>query len=125
MPARLADRNRAAGDQSRGKPVGFLILLVMICGLANVLLQVRSARRTREGSAVARELRADRSRAVRAPLQAELPLAFAVLGTTALIGSEYAPLAKQIASGCGGGGDGGGGGGDGGGGGGCGGCGGH
>ena len=114
---------------SRDRPVGFLIMVLVIGVVVAVGLVFRGGLMTREGEQLIRDLRTGHARALRAPLPAELPLAFALLGTAALAGSDFAAYATQIAppanggsgcgsngaSGCGGGGDGGGGGG-------CGGC---
>lgn len=121
-PVLLLGLAKLVVGSSRGKPVGYLFMIALIAAIANIILMARNLHRTRDGNDVVRNLRKDRSRAMRAPLQAELPLAFAVLGAPALAGTDYSALAAQISTGCGGGGDGGGGCGGGGGGGGCGGC---
>ena len=103
---------------SRDRPVGILTVLVLGTMVLAIVLAARPPLRTRAGTAALDEHRDRHARAARAPLEGELPLAFALTGAAVLAGTALAPLARQIradGSGCGG--DGGGGGG-----GGCGGC---
>lgn len=102
----------------RGRPVGFLFLL-LICTLAIAIYLTRNPPfRTRAGRAVASDARRRQSRAARAPEDSEMVLAFALSGAAVLAGRPYATLLTP-GSGSGWGGAAGG---DGGGGGGCGGC---
>ncbi len=111
---------------SRGRPVGYLVLLLLITVAIGAFLLLRRPHRSQEGTSALAEVRRSNARAVRAPLPAELPLAFALSGPAVLAGREYGwfvalkPGSGDGGSGCGGG-DGGGGSGCGGGGG-CGGC---
>jgi uncharacterized protein (TIGR04222 family) len=108
---------------SREKPIGILIVLMVVTVILGVAFVGSVPRRTRAGTLALEDAREHHARAARAPLPVELPLAFALTGAAVLAGTDYAPLAAQIkASGDGGGSGGDSGGGDGGGGGGCGGC---
>ena len=115
---------------ARGKPVLFLVLLMVVALLATALFATRRAIRTRAGDAALSELRAKHARASRAPTNPELGLAVALMGTSVLATTAWASYhdarkpftsGDSGGSGCSSGGDGGSGGGDGGGGG-CGGC---
>lgn len=109
----------------RDKPVGFLVILILVAVAVTAITAFRKRRLTREGRVALKLLREQNSRAVRAPRRNEVALAFAFAGTAALVGTEHAAFASMIrpppssggSSGCSGGGDSGGGGG-----GGCGGC---
>jgi uncharacterized protein (TIGR04222 family) len=112
----------------RERPVGILVLFTLLTlgGVAYCVL--RKPRRTLAGDRSVRALGIAHARAARAPRDAELPLAVALLGTAAMSGTAYAGYHEMRApsSGTSSSGDGGssdsGGGSDGGGGGGCGGC---
>jgi uncharacterized protein (TIGR04222 family) len=120
----------------RGRPVGFLIVPVIVAAIAMVIGMRRRPTRSRSGDALLAEMRRKMARLTRAPTEDELPLALALVGTAVLVGTSYAALgapSRQAGadggSGCGsnscgggGGGDSGGGGGDSGGSSGCGGC---
>ncbi|WBY08462.1 TIGR04222 domain-containing membrane protein [Sphingomonas sp. 7/4-4] len=113
--------------EARGKPVGFLIALLVITGVLAMLRFAVLDRRTRAGQEVVDEARERSERLRRAPAEGETGLAVALFGTTVLVGSTWGDFHRMRAnsgdSGSGGGGgDGGGGGGGGCGGGGCGGC---
>lgn len=116
----------------RGRPVGFLVLLCGVLGVATIVHLVARPWRTRKGDALVRSMDHLRDRIVNdppSPASPEFPLAFALMGVAALpregalgaLGSQIIPPPSDGGGGCGG--DGGGGGGCGGGGcGGCGGC---
>lgn len=110
----------------RDKPVGFLVMLLLVGLGVLIFTAFRQRRVTREGRATVVAMRRQNDRAVRAPRQHEVPLAFAFAGAAVLVGTEHAAYASMIrsasSSGGSGGGDGGSGCGCGGGGGGCGGC---
>ena len=105
---------------SRGKPVGFLVVLVFVAVIAGIVLCLEAVRRTRAGTEALADYRARHERAARAPRDREIPLAFALTGPAVLAGTAYAAYGDLLkasgSGGDGGGGDGGGGGG------GCGGC---
>jgi len=105
----------------RGRPIGFLITLLLFTGAVAFGLASRPPFRTRAGWEAVKKARQGQARAARAPEDSEMVLAFALSGAAVLAGRPYAPLLQSNGgTGCGGsgcsGGDGGGGGG------GCGGC---
>ena len=115
----------------RQRPVGLLILLVIITAVITLALLFNRPERTRAGDAVLGQLRVKHAHALRAPRGIDVGLAVALGGTAVLAGTAYAAYHEarnpqsssgggDSSSGCsssdsGGGGDGGGGGG-------CGGC---
>ncbi|WP_430910594.1 TIGR04222 domain-containing membrane protein [Methylobacterium sp. sgz302541] len=114
---------------SRDRPVGLLILAMLLLAFAAFMLhRRRPVLRTRAGARALAHSRTRHARAARAPLPAELPLAFALAGIAALEAADPAQAAylrymKSSGAGGSGGGDGGGSGcGSGSGGSGCGGC---
>ena len=108
---------------SRGRPVGILTVLVLATLLFAMVSAFNPPRPTRAGRTAIRRSASRHARAIRAPLEAEFGLAFAMSGAKVLAGTPYQTFARLLpkpgsdggASGCGGGGGGGGGGG-------CGGC---
>ena len=125
-PVMLLGLVKLAVGLSRDRPVGFLVILLVMLVAAGFAIGARP-RRTRLGDAALALCREKAARAARAPMPGELALAFALAGPAVLAGTSAAPygvlLRKLNDSGDGGGGDGGGDGGGGGcGGGGCGGC---
>jgi uncharacterized protein (TIGR04222 family) len=101
--------------EARGKPIGFLVLLLVLTLAIGLLLSAFAPYRTRAGRKAAREELRRRARAARAPQGAEMVLAFALSGAAVLAGRPYADLLRTNGgSGCSGsgcsGGDGGGGG---------------
>jgi uncharacterized protein (TIGR04222 family) len=107
---------------SRGRPVGFLVCLVIataVCGICSLWPQPH---RTRAGRVAVARFKALNARAARAPLGSEMALAFAISGPLALATTPYQTFFRGNASSGGDGGSGCGGGGGGGGGSGCGGC---
>ncbi|MDP5278033.1 TIGR04222 domain-containing membrane protein [Sphingomonas sp. DG1-23] len=113
--------------EARGKPTGYLTLLLVITAVFALIRFAALDRRTRAGNEMLSEARERSDRLRRAPASGEAGLAVALFGTTVLVGSEWGDFHRMRASdGGGSGGDGGSssGGGDGGGcgGGGCGGC---
>ncbi|ATY31750.1 TIGR04222 domain-containing membrane protein [Sphingomonas psychrotolerans] len=112
--------------EARGKPVGFLISLLVITAILAVIRFAALDRRTRAGQEVLGEARERSERLRRAPAEGEAGLAVALFGTVVLVGSTFGDFHRMRTSndGAGGGDSGSSGGGDGGGcgGGGCGGC---
>jgi len=113
--------------EARGKPVGFLIALLVITVVFALIRFAVLDRRTRAGQEVIEEARERSERLRRAPAEGETGLAVALFGTAVLAGSAWGDFHRMRAAsgdgGSGGGGDGGSGCGGGGcGGGGCGGC---
>lgn len=113
--------------EARQRPVGYLEVLVIGLVLIGGLLLLWPPRRTWAGTSILTRYRKGSLRLIRAPLENELVLAFALAGSTVLVGTAYADVMMPAvsagghdSSSCGGGGDGCSGGGDGGGG--CGGC---
>ena len=94
---------------SRDKPVGFLTMLVIAAGFAGLYLGFRAPRRTAAGSEALSDYRARHDRATRAPLDGEIPLAFALMGAAALAGTAYAAYGELLKDSTSSGGDGGGG----------------
>ncbi|MCE4225870.1 TIGR04222 domain-containing membrane protein [Methylobacterium sp. C25] len=116
---------KVAVGLSRGKPVGFLVALMIALGVASLFILARRPIRTRAGDRALAGFRQRHARAARAPLQGELLFAFALGGAAVLAGTPHESYGRLLrssnngSSGCSsGGGDGGGGCG----GGGCGGC---
>jgi hypothetical protein len=107
---------------SRGKPVGFLILMSIAIIWFALVIGRRQRDMTAEGRKAFADLKAQAARAIRAPTSGELPLAFAFVGATVLVGTVHSAYVRTMTASSGGGSDGGGGCGGGGGGGGCGGC---
>jgi uncharacterized protein (TIGR04222 family) len=103
----------------RHKPVGFLIILLIVTAIATLYF-LTGPRLTRAGHDVLAAAQVQHARAARAPLENELMLAVALAGLVVLSGTSFDALyAASRSDAAGGGGCGGGGGG---GGGGCGGC---
>ncbi|MFN9989816.1 MAG: TIGR04222 domain-containing membrane protein, partial [Cyanobacteriota bacterium] len=106
---------------SRGRPVGFLVMMCLVLSVAGLCFLFVPVHRSRYGDQVLQEIR---SRIPSAPVRhadPQLPLAFALLGAAILPTDTFADL-KQMFTPVSSGGDGGGGCGGGGCGGGCGGC---
>lgn len=106
-----------------GRPVGYLVGLMIATVIAATFLHIRPITCTTAGAQALERHRARHARSARAPLRHEIPFAFALGGAAALAGTELASLRRFFVTDSGGG-DGSGSGGDGGsgGGGGCGGC---
>jgi uncharacterized protein (TIGR04222 family) len=110
---------------SRGRPVGDLTFLVVVTFVLAFVFLLSRPLRTSSGDTALRQYKDYHARAMRAPLDGELALAVALVGTAVLAGTAYAEYARFAAAGSSGGDGGGDSGGDGGGGdggGGCGGC---
>lgn len=75
---------------SRGKPVGFLILISLVLGITTLVFWVKQPGRTRAGDLAFQQARTRHARAARAPKGNELALAVAIAGTTVLAGTAYA-----------------------------------
>lgn len=101
----------------RGRPIGFLGVMMLAMAVGLWAWARRRPWRSRAGDAAMKQVRSDHARLMRAPQEAELSLAVALVGTSILVGTPfagYAQLARQDGgdsggSGCSGGGDGGGG----------------
>lgn len=94
---------------SRGRPVGFLVMGLIVTAVVGLMLTLRVPSRNAAGARVLMRQRA--KRAARAPLPDELMFAFALGGVGVLKGMEFAGFFRASGSGGdGGGGDGGGGG---------------
>jgi uncharacterized protein (TIGR04222 family) len=116
--------NKVLVGAERNRPVGILLVLLVLTTIAGVVLAQRPAR-TRAGKEALQTYQAAHARASRAPLDHELLLALALSGPVILSGTPYAPVyaaSQTMNSGGGDAGGGCGGGGGGCGGGGCGGC---
>ncbi len=74
------------------KPVGFLVLLMILAALLWFASIRRCTRKTREGVACLHEFATRFDHIRRAPPQSEMPLAVALGGVSALNGSEYGHL---------------------------------
>lgn len=88
-------------------PYGFLLMTVMVVIAAGLAMLKRLPTRTRSGTAVLKANRILHARAARAPLNAELALAFALTGAAVLAGRPFAEFIAPPSGGYGG--DGGGG----------------
>lgn len=92
----------------RDRPVGFLLVLLIVTLIAALIRWNSVDQRTRAGLAAVRRARAAKDRLRRAPTRPEMELGVALYGTGVLAASEYAPFHQRRA----GNGDGGSGGGD-------------
>ncbi len=98
---------------ARGKPVGILIVMIVLSAMAALIASSVRRLATGAGLRALADMRENHARALRAPLPAEVVTAFSVIGPAALVGTALAPYADLLpksdgGSGCGGGGDGGG-----------------
>lgn len=120
LPVLALGAAKVAVGSSRGKPVGILLVLLVLTVLAACLLAfARQPYRTTAGDRALAEYGQRHSRTVRAPRDGELVLAFALAGPVALLGTPFEGYRSLIngagssgdgsSSGCGGGGDSGGG----------------
>lgn len=75
---------------SRGKPIGFLIVLTIIVALVALGFLLVRPTRTRAGDLAIADAKQRNARALRAPRNGELGLAVALLGTAALSGTAWA-----------------------------------
>jgi len=93
---------------SRGRPVGILFALVVFTVVLGAIYLIDQQHRTRSGNAALKRAKSAFARAARAPLESEIPLAFAVSGAVVLAGTPYQTFTKLMpANGrCGGGGGG-------------------
>jgi uncharacterized protein (TIGR04222 family) len=113
--------------ESRGRPVGFLTMFLVVTAIFALIRFAALDRKTRAGSEALAEARERSERLRRAPASGETDLGVALFGTAVLVGSDWGDFHRMRtessgSDGSSSGGDGGGGGGCGGGGGGCGGC---
>lgn len=111
--------------EARGRPVGYLTILLIITAFFALIRFAALDRRTRAGREALAEARERSERLRRAPAGGEADLAVALFGTAVLVGSDWGDFHRMRTSDGGSGGDGGSSSGDGGGGcggGGCGGC---
>ncbi|MEA3156127.1 MAG: hypothetical protein QOK44_3716, partial [Betaproteobacteria bacterium] len=105
---------RACVGAARDRPIGFLLILLMLTLFFGLLLLCPGPICTHAGTRAVRASTKTHARAVRAPLMEELALAFALTGPQALAGTPFAGFATITSGDGGGGGCGGGGGGGGG-----------
>ncbi len=77
----------------RDRPVGFLILMLVLTLLAAIIAVMRRPFRSRAGDDLLKQMRGQMKRLIRAPLESELALALALGGAGVLIGTPYAALA--------------------------------
>jgi uncharacterized protein (TIGR04222 family) len=80
----------------RGRPVGLLILLLILSFVIAMITLLRRPFRSRSGDELLARMRGQMSRLVRAPLESELALAFALGGAGVLIGTPYAELGMSF-----------------------------
>ncbi len=100
----------------RGKPVGYLFALVVLLGTIAVWIELSPRLATRQGWRAASCVRDENARAMRAPTTEEAIMAFAIVGTGALMGTAFEAYKELIrgdgrdagGGGCSGGGGGGG-----------------
>ncbi len=79
---------------SRGRPVGFLWMEILLAVLVLIWSVRRQPWRSRAGDAAVKEMRAMAGRLTRAPQEAELALAVALAGPAILMGTPYAVYAQ-------------------------------
>ncbi|MEP6483963.1 MAG: TIGR04222 domain-containing membrane protein [Rudaea sp.] len=86
---------------SRGKPVEFLFLLILIVGIGAILSATRMTHRSVAGDRAMKELSRRHAHTTRAPRHDDLSLAVALAGTAVLSSTAYASYhqARQPASG--------------------------
>lgn len=75
---------------TRGRPVGFLIVLTLIAAGGALLLLFNRPERSRAGDRALREMNTRHAHARRAPRDADIGLAVALAGTAVLAGTAYA-----------------------------------
>lgn len=107
---------------SRGKPVGFLVMMCLVVSVIGLCFLLVPVHRSRYGDQVLQDIRSRIATAAVSHVDAQLPLAFALLGVAVLPNDLFADLKQVLAPGSSGGYGGGGDGSSGCGGGGCGGC---
>ncbi len=83
---------KVAVGLSRGKPVLFLILLILVGGavVGSVAAKIRAGARSRAGDRTLAHLQAENAHTARAPRSGELPLAVALAGTAIMATTAYA-----------------------------------
>jgi uncharacterized protein (TIGR04222 family) len=102
---------RLVNGLSHDKPVGFLVGTLVVAGIVTLLLLINRPRRSRKGDDAVSRLKTTLAR-IRDPQTAEydatVPMAVALFGTTALVGSQYTALRQwypnqstTYSSGCG------------------------
>ena len=82
----------------RGRPVGILLFAIVVVAGGTLFATLRRPLRSRGGDACLTGMREKMARLMRAPTEAELPLALALVGTAVLIGTPYAALAMTSQS---------------------------
>ena len=82
--------------QARHRPTGILTLLLVVTGVVGLFILAKPSHRTRAGLAALQRNREHHARAARAPLDHELPLAFALTGAAVLAGTEFAGLGPRM-----------------------------
>jgi len=84
--------------EARGRPVGFLTMLLIVTAVLAVIRFASVDRRTRAGQDVLAETRARSDRLRRAPAGGETDLAVALFGTVVLVGSDWGDFHRMRAS---------------------------
>jgi glucan phosphoethanolaminetransferase (alkaline phosphatase superfamily) len=82
---------------SRGKPVGYLFILCSLIGIIGFMFFLVPPHRSRYGDRVLESLRSRTCSRLYGNLDPQLPLAFALFGTTILAGDALADLKKVLA----------------------------
>lgn len=82
----------------RDRPVGFLVLLTLLTGIAALVLLAWRPERSRAGDAVLRAMNHRHAHARRAPRDGDIGLAVALAGTAVLAGTAYAGFHESRAS---------------------------
>jgi uncharacterized protein (TIGR04222 family) len=91
--------------QARGRPVGYLTILLIVTAVFALIRFAALDRRTRAGREALAEARARSARLRRAPASGEAALAVALFGTVVLVGSDWGDFHRMRASDGGSGGD--------------------
>ncbi len=84
---------------ARGHPVGILTVMVIATLILGCVAMFAGPVRTPAGSAALRLVRAEKARAMRAPVGDEVMLAFALAGAAVLAGRPYQPFFASSGSG--------------------------
>src|SRR6185503_4169307 len=75
---------------SRGKPVVFLVILMVVLGVIALVLLANRPRRTTSADTVVKASRTQYAAALRAPRNQDVAIAVALGGTAVLAGTAYA-----------------------------------
>ena len=79
---------KAVVGANRDKPIGILLVLMLLTALLGSVAVMRRPSRSAAGSAALARIRLEQSRAARAPRPAEVALAFALTGTAEVIADD-------------------------------------